>query len=48
MSYEVEPGDIIYVPYNYDRISFIQMTKDISTILYQLSLSAASIYQISR
>jgi polysaccharide export outer membrane protein len=48
MSYRVEPGDIIYVPYNYDRISFIQMTKDISTILYQLSLSAASIYQITR
>jgi polysaccharide biosynthesis/export protein len=48
MSYSIEPGDVIYVPYNYDRISFIQLTKDISTILYQLSLSAASIYQISQ
>ncbi len=47
-SYSLEPGDMIYVPYDYNRIDFFQLTKDITTILYQLSLSAATVYQMSR
>jgi polysaccharide biosynthesis/export protein len=47
MSYDLEPGDMIYVPYNYDRIDFFQLTKDVTTILYQLSLTAATVYQMS-
>ena len=48
MSYELEPGDMVYVPYDYNRIDFLQLTKDVTTILYQLSLSAATVYQLSK
>lgn len=48
MSYNLEPGDMVYVPYNYDRIDFFTLTKDVTTILYQLSLSAATVYQMSK
>jgi len=48
MSHDLEPGDMVYVPYNYDRIDFLQLTKDVTTILYQLSLSAATVYQLSK
>lgn len=47
-SYELEQGDMIYVPYDYSRVDFLQLTKDVTTILYQLSLSAATVYQMSR
>ena len=48
MSYGLEPGDMIYVPYDYNRIDFFTLTKDVTTILYQLSLSAATVYQMSK
>lgn len=48
MSYELEPGDMVYVPYDYNRIDFLQLTKDVTTILYQLSLSSATVYQLSK
>lgn len=47
-SYELEQGDMVYVPYDYSRIDFLQLTKDVTTILYQLSLSAATVYQMSK
>ncbi len=47
-SYKLEPGDMVYVPYDYNRIDFLQLTKDVTTILYQLSLSAATVYQMSK
>jgi protein involved in polysaccharide export with SLBB domain len=47
-SYELEQGDMVYVPYDYSRVDFLELTKDVTTILYQLSLSAATVYQMSR
>ena len=47
-SYELEQGDMVYVPYDYSRIDFFELTKDVTTILYQLSLSAATVYQMSK
>ncbi|MBN2789067.1 MAG: SLBB domain-containing protein [Candidatus Delongbacteria bacterium] len=48
LSYDLEPGDIIYVPYDYEKIDYFELTKDITTILYQLSLSAATVYTITK
>ena len=43
-SYDLEPGDMIFVPIDYSTFSNISMTKDIATILYQMSISTASLY----
>jgi polysaccharide export outer membrane protein len=48
LNYDIEPGDIVYVPYDYDKIDYFELTKDITTILYQLSLSAATVYTITK
>ncbi|MBU4487056.1 MAG: SLBB domain-containing protein, partial [Candidatus Delongbacteria bacterium] len=48
LSYDLEPGDMVYVPYDYNKIDFYTLTKDVTTILYQLSLSAATVYQLSK
>jgi len=48
LNYNLEPGDIVYVPYDYDKVDYFELTKDITTILYQLSLSAATVYTITK
>jgi polysaccharide export outer membrane protein len=48
LNYDLEPGDIVYVPYDYDKIDYFELTKDITTILYQLSLSAATVYTLTK
>ena len=48
LNHRLDPGDMVYVPYDYTRIDFLQLTKDVTTILYQLSLSAATVYHLSR
>ena len=47
-SYDLEPGDMVYVPYDYDKVDYFELTKDITTILYQLSLSAATVYTLTK
>lgn len=47
-TYDVEPGDLIFVPFNYDKVKSLEAYKDITNILYQLSVSAASIYSITK
>jgi len=46
MGHKVKTGDIIYVPLDYDGLDNYQISKDIISIIYQLSLSAASIHNI--
>ncbi|PID28152.1 MAG: hypothetical protein CR982_04635 [Candidatus Cloacimonadota bacterium] len=46
--YEVEPGDMIYVPYNYMIEDQLKVTKDISTIFYQLGLATASMINATK
>ncbi|NOR45764.1 MAG: hypothetical protein GQ534_09290 [Candidatus Delongbacteria bacterium] len=48
LNYDLEPGDIVYVPYDYDKVDYFELTKDITTILYQLSLSAATVYTLTK
>jgi len=40
---KIGPGDVIVVPFKLDRISTHQMVVDVSQILYQLALTAASL-----
>ncbi len=40
---KIGPGDVIVIPYKLDRISTHQMVVDVSQILYQLALTAASL-----
>ena len=41
--YELDPGDMIYVPYNYAMQDQLKLTKDITTIVYQLGVATASV-----
>ncbi len=43
----IGPGDVIVVPYKLDRISTHQLVVDVSQILYQLALTAASLKVIN-
>ncbi|MBN1971848.1 MAG: SLBB domain-containing protein [Candidatus Delongbacteria bacterium] len=40
--FDLEPGDMIYVPYDYSKVTTLQITKDITTILYQIGVATAS------
>jgi polysaccharide biosynthesis/export protein len=40
---DIEPGDTIIVPLKVDRISNLRLFTDISTILYQLAITAAAL-----
>jgi len=44
LSYDLEPGDMIFVPIDYSIFTNISMTKDVATILYQMSVSTAALY----
>ena len=48
LSYDLEPGDMVYVPYDYNKVDYFELTKDITTTLYQLSLSAATVYTLTK
>lgn len=45
MSYKLEPGDAVFAPFDYSQIgSKMALTKDIISMLYQVSLTAANSY----
>lgn len=41
------PGDTIYVPEDYERVSFLKTMLDISTVFYQVGLGAAAVEALS-
>jgi len=43
---EALPGDVIYVPEDFERVSFMKGLLDISQIFYQVGLGAAAIKAI--
>ena len=40
------PGDAIYVPEDYERMSFLKTMLDVSTVFYQVGLGALAIEAI--
>jgi len=47
LDYDLEEGDMVYVPFDYNKLEYLNITKDVTTILSQLSLSAYNIHQMT-
>jgi len=47
-NYEVEAGDLVFVPYDYTKLDNWQITKDVVNILYQLSVAVATTYNATK
>jgi len=46
MSYEVEPGDVIAIPENYERIAWMRELRDITQILMNTAVAAGVVIQL--
>jgi polysaccharide biosynthesis/export protein len=46
MSYEVEPGDVIAIPENYERVAWMRELRDITQILMNTAVAAGVVIKL--
>ena len=48
LDYDLEEGDMVFVPFDYEKMDYISVTKDITSILAQLSMTAYQMHEITK
>ena len=48
LDYDLEEGDMVFVPFDYEKMDYIGVTKDITSILAQLSMTAYQMHEITK